>query len=162
MKKETALFAAGCFWGVEELIRAIPGVLETEVGYTGGHTENPNYNQVKTGETGHAEAIQVIFDADQISYAEILKLFFKLHDPTTLNQQGNDIGTQYRSVIFYLDETQKQIAEKVRTEIDQSGLWKKPIVTAIIQAKTFYSAEQYHQDYLQKNPQGYTCHYWRS
>lgn len=162
MKKETALFAAGCFWGVEELIRVVPGVLETEVGYTGGHTENPNYNQVKTGETGHAEAIQVVFDADQISYAEILKLFFKLHDPTTLNQQGNDIGTQYRSVIFYLDETQKQIAEKVRTEIDQSGQWKKPIVTAIIQAKTFYSAEQYHQDYLQKNPQGYTCHYWRS
>lgn len=161
MKKETALFASGCFWGVEELIRTIPGVLETEVGYTGGHTENPNYNQVKTGETGHAEAIQVMYDADQISYAEVLKLFFKLHDPTTLNQQGNDVGTQYRSVIFYLDETQKQIAEQIKTEAGLSGQWKKPIVTAIIAAQTFYSAEQYHQDYLQKNPQGYTCHYWR-
>ncbi len=161
MKKEIALFAAGCFWGVEELIRVIPGVLQTEVGYTGGNTENPNYNQVKTGETGHAEAIQVIFDAEQISYAEILKLFFKLHDPTTLNQQGNDIGTQYRSVIFYLNESQKQIAEQVKTEVGLSGQWKKPVVTAIIEAKAFYSAEQYHQDYLQKNPQGYTCHYWR-
>lgn len=161
MKKETALFAAGCFWGVEELIRAIPGVLETEVGYTGGHTENPTYNQVKTGETGHAEAIQVVFDADQISYSEILKLFFKLHDPTTLNQQGNDIGTQYRSVIFYMNDSQKQIAEQVKNETEQSGQWKKPVVTALIEAKTFYSAEQYHQDYLQKNPQGYTCHYWR-
>ena len=161
MKKEIALFAAGCFWGVEELIRVIPGVLETEVGYTGGHTENPIYNQVKTGETGHAEAIQVVFDADKISYAEILKLFFKLHDPTTLNQQGNDIGTQYRSVIFYFNESQKQIAEQVKTEVDLSGQWKKQVVTALVEAKTFYTAEHYHQDYLQKNPQGYTCHYWR-
>lgn len=161
MKRETAIFAAGCFWGVEELIRALPGVLETQVGYCGGSAETALYNKVKTGTTGHAEALQVLFNPEQISYETLLNHFFKLHDPTTLNQQGNDVGTQYRSIIFYLDDRQKQTAEKAKTTAQNSGLWKKPIVTQIIPAQTFYSAEDYHQDYLQKNPNGYTCHYWR-
>ncbi len=161
MKKEKTIFAAGCFWGVEELIRVLPGVLETEVGYCGGSAETALYNKVKMGTTGHAEALQVVFDADKISFETLLKHFFALHDPTTPNQQGNDIGTQYRSVIFYFDELQKEIAEKAKAEAQQSGLWKRTIVTEIVKAPPFYSAEDYHQDYLQKNPNGYTCHYWR-
>lgn len=161
VKKEEAVFAGGCFWGVEELIRKLPGVLETKVGYTGGFTDNPTYDQVKTGNTGHAESIQVIFDPEKISYEDILKYFFKLHDPTTVNQQGNDKGSQYRSAIFYENETQKKVAEKVKDLVDKSGAWKKKVVTEILPASKFYPAEDYHQDYLQKQPNGYTCHYVR-
>jgi methionine-S-sulfoxide reductase len=161
VKLQKAIFAAGCFWGVEELIREIKGVTTTEVGYCGGETENPVYTVVKTGQTGHAEAVQISFDPKIVSYGELVRLFFKLHDPTTLNQQGNDIGTQYRSAIFYIDDEQKQIAEMIKKEIDQSGKWKKPVVTEITPLKVFYNAEDYHQDYLKKNPNGYMCHFWR-
>jgi len=162
MKKQTAVLAAGCFWGVEELVRAIPGVLETQVGYTGGASaEKAFYNYVKTGTTGHAEALQVVFDADVLSYENLLRAFFKLHDPTTMNRQGNDIGTQYRSAIFYVDAEQKATAEKVKAEVNASKKWANPVVTEIVPAAAFYNAEEYHQDYLQKNPDGYTCHYWR-
>jgi methionine-S-sulfoxide reductase len=146
---------------VEELIRAMPGVISTTVGYTGGRTESPVYPEVKTGSTGHAEAIEIIYDADRLSYEELLKFFFRLHDPTTVNRQGNDIGTQYRSAIFYHDDEQKQIAEQMKKAVDASGKWKKPVVTEIVAASRFYPAEEYHQDYLQKNPGGYTCHFIR-
>ncbi len=159
--QEKALLAGGCFWGVEELIRKLPGVISTEVGYTGGELESPTYPFVKTGTTGHAEAIEVTFDAEKKSYADILRFFFRLHDPTTLNRQGNDVGTQYRSAIFYFSDEQKETAQKIKDEVQNSGLWKKPIVTEIIKASKFYPAEEYHQDYLQKNPGGYTCHFLR-
>lgn len=156
-----ATLAGGCFWGVEELLRALPGITKTEVGYTGGQTPNPRYETVKTGTTGHAEAIQVEFDPAKISYEEILRFFFTMHDPTTANRQGNDIGSQYRSAIFFHDEEQKKIAEQVKAAVDKSGAWKKPVVTEIVPATEFYSAEDYHQDYLQKHPSGYTCHWVR-
>lgn len=158
---ETATLAGGCFWGVEELIRALPGVTETQVGYTGGVTPNPKYEQVKKGTTGHAEAIQIKYDPKKISFEQILEYFFRLHDPTTQNRQGNDIGTQYRSAIFFQSEDQKKIAEKVLKKVDSSGKWKNKVVTEIVKASEFYDAEDYHQDYLQKNPGGYTCHYLR-
>lgn len=161
MKAEVAIFAAGCFWGVEELIRQIDGVIETHVGYCGGNAESAFYSKVKTGETNHAEAIKVTFNADVITYEKIIELFFKLHDPTHLNRQGNDVGTQYRSAIFYLNEAQKIAAEKVKASVDQSKKWSKPVVTEITAATEFFAAEECHQDYLQKNPNGYTCHYWR-
>ncbi len=160
-KTEIATFAGGCFWGVEELIRKLEGINKTQVGYTGGETPNPTYQLVKLGSTGHAEAIQIEFDPAIMSYEELLELFFKLHDPTTKNRQGNDIGSQYRSVIFYHNDEQKKVAEKVKAEVDASKRWKSPVVTEIIAASQFYDAEDYHQDYLQKNPFGYTCHYWR-
>jgi len=160
-KQEKAVFAAGCFWGVEEIIRKVPGVLGTEVGYTGGEVPNATYDLVKKGTSGHAEAVEVVFDPTKISYAELLSYFFRLHDPTTENQQGNDIGTQYRSVIFYQDESQRVTAEKVKAEVKKSGKWKSEIVTQIVAAKPFYKAEDFHQDYLQKNPNGYTCHFLR-
>ena len=158
---EIATLAAGCFWGVQELIRELKGVLSSEVGYTGGNTENPVYEKVKEGNTGHAEAVEIVFDPKMISFEEILRNFFRLHDPTTYNRQGNDLGSQYRSAIFYHSEEQKVSAEKIKAEVDQSGKWKRPLVTEIVPAKKFYSAEGYHQDYLQKNPNGYTCHFWR-
>ncbi|HMQ11716.1 MAG TPA: bifunctional methionine sulfoxide reductase B/A protein [Oligoflexia bacterium] len=161
VKSETAILAGGCFWGVEELIRQLDGVLSTEVGYTGGTLVNPKYEQVKTGETGHAEAIKIEFDPSKIGFAELLEFFFKMHDPTTVNQQGNDIGSQYRSAIFYQNEDQQKIAQEVIAKVEQSGFWSKPIVTQVIEQKPFYSAEDYHQDYLQKNPGGYTCHFIR-
>lgn len=160
-KTETALLAGGCFWGVEELIRTQPGVISTEVGYTGGVVPNPTYNIVKRGTSGHAEAIQVVFDPQKTNYENILKFFFRIHDPTTKNQQGNDVGSQYRSAIFFLSPEQEKTAKKVKELVDVSGAWKKPLVTEIIAATTFYSAEADHQDYLQKNPGGYTCHYVR-
>lgn len=156
-----AIVAAGCFWGVEELIRKIPGVVETEVGYTGGSSDNPIYEKVKTGTTGHAEAVRITYDPAKISYEGILELFFKLHDPTTLNRQGNDLGTQYRSAIFVRNSEERAIAEKAVARENTSGRWKRPVVTLIENLKTFYPAEAYHQDYLQKNPGGYNCHYWR-
>lgn len=158
---ETATLAGGCFWGMEELIGELPGVIETEVGYSGGTTKNPTYPEVKKGNTGHAEAIQIQFDPSNISYEDLLQFFFKMHDPTTLNRQGNDLGSQYRSAIFYHSETQKLAAEKVIKETNATGFWKKPIVTEIVPYSDFYSAETYHQDYLKKNPGGYTCHYVR-
>ncbi len=156
-----ATLAGGCFWGVEEIFRKIPGVIETQVGYTGGTTPNPTYKQVCGGGTGHAEAIQITFDPAKVSYVQILSYFFRLHDPTTLNRQHNDVGTQYRSAIFYHDDQQKQAAEKVKAEFDKSGRFDKPIVTQIVKATEFYPAEDYHQKYLVKNPGGYNCHVLR-
>ncbi len=158
---EKSILAGGCFWGVEELLRSLKGVISTEVGYCGGNENEANYNVVKTGKTEHAEAIQIEFDPQVISYKELLVHFFKLHDPTTKNQQGNDVGRQYRSAIFYFNDSQKNTAEEVKKEVENSGKWKRPLVTEIVKAMPFYSAESYHQDYLQKNPNGYTCHYWR-
>lgn len=158
---QTATLAGGCFWGVEDLFRKLNGVVETTVGYTGGNVPNPTYERICKGDTGHAEAIQIKFDSTKVSYEEILKYFFRLHDPTTLNRQGNDMGTQYRSAIFYHNDEQKRAAEKVKEEVDASGKWKRPVVTQIVAASEFYSAEEYHQDYLVKNPGGYTCHFIR-
>ena len=160
-QSETATLAGGCFWGVEELFRQLPGVLDTTVGYTGGTLENPRYENVKTGRSGHAESLQIVFDPSKISYQAILEYFFRLHDPTTANRQGNDVGSQYRSAIFYHSDEQKKIAESVKTSIEASGKWRRPTVTEIVAATPFYSAEEYHQDYLRKNPNGYTCHYLR-
>jgi peptide methionine sulfoxide reductase msrA/msrB len=160
-RKETALLAGGCFWGMEELIRKIPGVLETVVGYTGGTTPDATYEDVHTGRTGHAESVQIVFDPDVLSYEELLGWFFRMHDPTTMNQQGNDTGSQYRSAIFFTSEEQRRVAEKVRARVDASGKWKRPVVTQIAPAGPFWKAEDYHQDYLQKHPNGYTCHFLR-
>ncbi|MFZ4713282.1 MAG: bifunctional methionine sulfoxide reductase B/A protein [Bacteriovoracaceae bacterium] len=159
--KETAILAGGCFWGMEDLIRKIPGVLETVVGYTGGELNNPGYVQVKTGSTGHAESVKVIFDPSKVSYATILEFFFRMHDPTTVDRQGNDVGTQYRSAIFFTTPEQKKVAEEVKVATEKKGKWKKPIVTQIVEASKWYDAEDYHQDYLVKHPQGYTCHWLR-
>lgn len=158
---EVAILAGGCFWGMEEIIRNIPGVTNTEVGYTGGVIPNPKYEDVKTGKTGHAEAIRVEFNPKILSFEQLLSFFFRLHDPTTLNRQGNDIGSQYRSAIFYNDDLQKSVALKKIQEVNASEKWKSKIVTEVVKATTFYPAEAYHQDYLKKNPGGYTCHYLR-
>jgi methionine-S-sulfoxide reductase len=162
MATETAILAGGCFWGMEEIFRTAPGVVDTEVGYTGGSSPNPTYQEVKSGTTGHAEAIRVNFDPAKTQYGAILDLFFKMHDPTTANRQGNDVGSQYRSVIFFLNDAQKLTAERKKREAQASGRWKKPIVTEIVKASEFYPAEDYHQDYLVKNPGGYTCHWIRN
>jgi peptide methionine sulfoxide reductase msrA/msrB len=160
-KRQTALLAGGCFWGMEDILRKIPGVVDTEVGYTGGSTPHATYRQLKTGTTGHAEAIRVVFDPERLSYEELLGTFFRMHDPTTRNRQGNDVGSQYRSAIFTLDEEQRRIAHDVKAKVEASGKWKRPIVTEIVPASDFWPAEEYHQDYLVKNPGGYTCHYLR-
>ncbi|MBY0370461.1 bifunctional methionine sulfoxide reductase B/A protein [bacterium] len=157
----TATLAGGCFWGMEEILRKEPGVVETRVGYTGGFLDNPTYEDVKKGKTGHAEAIEIRFDPSKTSFEKILRMFFRMHDPTTKNRQGNDIGSQYRSAIFFHDAEQKKVAEKVKAEVDASKKWPSPIVTEIVDASKFYAAEDYHQDYLEKNPGGYTCHYVR-
>lgn len=159
--KAKATLSGGCFWGVEELFRQLPGVLDTAVGYTGGDVPNATYEVVKSGRTGHAESIEIVYDPSRISYDELLEFFFKMHDPTTANRQGNDVGTQYRSAIYYHDDAQRQSAERVKAKVESSGAWKRPVVTEIVPAKAFWSAEAYHQDYLQKNPGGYTCHYIR-
>jgi peptide methionine sulfoxide reductase msrA/msrB len=159
---ETAVLAGGCFWGMEDILRKVPGVLETEVGYAGGETARPNYEQVKTGRTGHAESIRVVFDPKKLSYADLLeRWFFRMHDPTTANRQGNDVGTQYRSAIFVSSEEQRKTAEEVKQRVNASGRWKRPVVTEIVKAGEFTPAEGYHQDYLEKNPGGYTCHFLR-
>jgi peptide methionine sulfoxide reductase msrA/msrB len=160
-KREVAMLAGGCFWGMEDIIRKIPGVLETEVGYTGGQLDKPTYEDVKQGDTGHAESIRVVFDPSVLSYEALLAWFFRMHDPTTANRQGNDIGTQYRSAIFFTSEEQRAAAEKVKAETDKAGKWKKPIVTEIVKAGPWFKAEGYHQDYLVNNPGGYTCHFLR-
>jgi peptide methionine sulfoxide reductase msrA/msrB len=159
--RETATLAGGCFWGVEDLLRKLPGVIDISAGYTGGKLADPDYPHVKRGDTGHAEAVQVIYDPAKLSYEKLLFYFFRLHDPTTMNQQGNDRGTQYRSAIFYHNEEQKRIAEKVKEKVQKSGKWQGKVVTEIVSAQKFYPAEDYHQDYLVKNPGGYTCHYVR-
>ena len=159
--QSVAILAGGCFWGMEELIRNIPGVIDTQVGYSGGKAENPDYKAVSSGTTGHAEAVQIIFDPLKLKYEDLLGWFFRMHDPTTVNRQGNDKGTQYRSSIMYYDDAQKATAELVRDRVDKSGKWKSPVVTDISKAGPFWRAEVYHQKYLQKNPGGYTCHYLR-
>jgi peptide methionine sulfoxide reductase msrA/msrB len=159
--REIATFAGGCFWGMENILRDIPGVIDTEVGYTGGTTRDPKYGEVSRGRTGHAEAVRVEFAPARITYEDLLRYFFRMHDPTTENRQGNDVGDRYRSVIFYHTERQRETAERVREEVDRSGKWKNPVVTEIVPAGPFYAAEDYHQDYLEKHPNGYTCHYLR-
>jgi methionine-S-sulfoxide reductase len=160
--REVAVLAGGCFWGMQDILRKIPGVLETEVGYTGGWVVNPRYEDTHDSRSGHAEAVRVVFDPRVLSYADLLeKWFFRMHDPTTPNRQGNDVGTQYRSAIFYEDEAQRATAEAVKKRVQASGKWKGTIVTEIVKASTWYPAEGYHQDYLVKNPGGYTCHFLR-
>lgn len=161
-KHEVAVLAGGCFWGMEEILRHIDGVVDTEVGYTGGTVANPTYRHVSRGTSGHAESVRIVFDPKRLSYEELLtRWFFRMHDPTTLNRQGNDIGTQYRSAIFYTSPEQRATAEAVKKQVDASGQWKAPIVTQIVAAGPFTRAEDYHQDYLQKQPDGYTCHFVR-
>ncbi|MDD2755780.1 MAG: bifunctional methionine sulfoxide reductase B/A protein [Methanothrix sp.] len=157
---QTATFAAGCFWGVESLFRKVKGVVETTVGYTGGNYPNPTYRQVCTGITGHAEAVQVLFDAKTVSYEELLSLFWRMHDPTTPNRQGPDVGTQYRSAIFYHSEEQRKAAERSIEEFDRSGVYINKAATQIVPASTFYAAEDYHQDYFEKQGGG-SCHVLR-
>jgi peptide-methionine (S)-S-oxide reductase len=151
---ETAILAGGCFWGMQELLRRYPGVLSTRVGYTGGEVSNATYRNHGT----HAEAIEVVFDPRQIGYRQILEFFFQIHDPTTKNRQGNDIGMSYRSAIFYLDDEQKQVAADTVADVDASDLWPDKVVTEIVPAGPFWEAEPEHQDYLERNPNGYTCH----
>ncbi len=159
---DTAILAGGCFWGMEDILRKIPGVIQTEVGYSGGTTPAPTYDDVHTGRTGHAEAVRIVFDPKKISYEDLLeKWFFKMHDPTTKNRQGNDVGTQYRSAIFVTSPEQRKVAEDVKKRVDASGRWHTPIQTEITDAGPFTLAEDYHQKYLEKNPGGYTCHYMR-
>lgn len=159
---EEAVLAGGCFWGMEEILAQVPGVIESTVGYTGGASVSPTYEQVKTGRTGHAEAIRILFDPKRVSFEELLdKWFFKMHDPTTQDQQGNDRGTQYRSAIFVTSPLQRQVAELVKQRAQASGRWKRPIVTEIVDAGEFTPAEGYHQKYLATHPGGYTCHFMR-
>jgi peptide-methionine (S)-S-oxide reductase len=153
---ELVTFGSGCFWCTEAIFQQLKGVETVVSGYSGGYVENPSYEQVTTGRTGHAEVCQIQFDPKQISFEDILEVFFSTHDPTTLNRQGNDVGTQYRSVIFYHSEEQKETAERVKAELDKSRTWKNPIVTEIVPFKKFYPAEDYHQNYFRNNPnQGY-------
>lgn len=159
---EVAIVAGGCFWGVEDIIRKVPGVLDTDVGYTGGWLENPTYDDTHDSKSGHAEAVKITFDPSVITYEQLLeRWFFRLHDPTTLNRQGNDRGTQYRSAIFYTSPEQQATAEAVKARVDGSGKWMGRVVTEIVPASTWYPAEAYHQDYLVRNPNGYTCHFLR-
>ncbi len=160
--REVAILAGGCFWGMEDLLRKVDGVIATEVGYTGGAAATASYEQVHLGATGHAEAVRVEFDPARISYAELLeRWYFRMHDPTTRDRQGNDVGSQYRSAIFYTSEAQRRTAEDVKAKVDASGRWSAPLVTTIEPAGVFTRAEDWHQDYLQDNPDGYTCHFLR-
>ena len=153
---EKATFGSGCFWCTEAIFERVKGVVSVVSGYSGGTVENPTYEQVCSGETGYAEAVQITYDPEVISYPELLEIFWRTHDPTTLNRQGNDVGTQYRSVIFYHNDEQKKLAEEYKKKLDESGAWDKPIVTEIAPYKNFYNAEAYHQDYFKNNPhQGY-------
>lgn len=154
---ETAVLAGGCFWGMQDLLRRYPGVLSTRVGYTGGDVPNATYRNHGT----HAEGIEIVFDPRQISYRQILEFFFQIHDPTTVNRQGNDLGTSYRSAIFYLNDEQKQVALDTVADVDASGLWPGKVVSEIVAAGPFWEAEPEHQDYLERLPDGYTCHFIR-
>lgn len=160
-QKQIAYLSGGCFWGMEELVREIPGVLATEVGYTGGNTQNAVYDQVKTGRTGHAESLKIVFDPKRLTYRHLLFEFFRMHNPTTRDRQGNDIGTQYRSAIFYISDEQRHTAEEVIQTVDASGDWQAPVITEVVPFREFFRAEDYHQQYLIKHPNGYTCHYVR-
>jgi peptide-methionine (S)-S-oxide reductase len=154
---EKAVLAGGCFWGMQDLIRKRPGVISTRVGYSGGDVPNASYRKHGT----HAEAIEIIFDPQQISYRDLLEFFFQIHDPTTKNRQGNDVGASYRSAIFYTSDQQKQIAEDTIADVDASGLWPGKVVTEVAPAGAFWQAEPEHQDYLERYPNGYTCHFPR-
>ena len=154
---EKAILAGGCFWGMQDLFRRQPGVLSTRVGYAGGDVPNATYRD----HGAHAEAIEITFDPEQTSYRQLLELFFQIHDPTTLNRQGNDVGTSYRSAILYLDDEQRRAAEDTIAEVDSSGRWPGKVVTEVTQAGPFWEAEPEHQDYLEKYPEGYTCHFPR-
>lgn len=154
MKKEKILLGAGCFWGVEHILKKIPGIIHTEVGYAGGITEKPNYQEVCTDKTNHAEVVLVEYDSEEISFVKVLDVFFRLHDPTTLNRQHNDVGTQYRSVIFTYSDEQQKIAQDAVAKIPNA-------VTEVKKAPEFFKAEEHHQDYLTKNPTGYMCHILR-
>ena len=156
-RTETAILAGGCFWGMQDLLRRYPGVLSTRVGYSGGDVPNATYRNHGT----HAEAIEIVFDPDQISYRQILEFFFQIHDPTTKNRQGNDVGMSYRSALFYLNDEQKQVVEDTVADADASGLWPDKVVTEIVPAGPFWEAEPEHQDYLEHYPNGYTCHFIR-
>jgi peptide-methionine (S)-S-oxide reductase len=149
-----AYIAGGCFWGLEDLVRTVPGVIDTEAGYTGGENDDPTYEN----HPGHAEALEVTYDPEVLSYRRLLDFFFQIHNPTTLNRQGNDIGTSYRSAIFYQGEEEKREAEEMIRIVEESGRWKDRVVTTLEPFQAFYRAEEYHQDYLQKHPGGYTCH----
>ena len=157
MAQEKAILAGGCFWGVQDLIRKMPGVLSTRVGYTGGDVKNATYRNHGT----HAEGIEIIFDPQRISYRQLLEFFFQIHDPSTLNRQGNDRGTSYRSGIYYTDEAQKAEAERTIADVNASGLWPGKVVTEVKPAGDFWQAEPEHQDYLERYPNGYTCHFVR-
>ena len=154
---ETAILAGGCFWGMQDLLRRYPGVISTRVGYSGGDVPNATYRNHGT----HAEAIEIVFDPVQISYRQILEFFFQIHDPSTQNRQGNDVGTSYRSAIYYLSEEQKRVAEDTVADVDASNLWPGKVVTEIQPAGAFWEAEPEHQDYLERLPEGYTCHFIR-
>ncbi len=160
-RSETAILAGGCFWGMEELLRTLPGITNIEVGYTGGNVPNPSYEMMKSTETGHAEAVKIEFEPTKLTYSDLLRYYFRLHNPTTKNRQGNDIGLAYRSAIFYTSDAQREAATAIKAEVDGSGKWKSPVVTEIVKASEWYRAEDYHQDYLQKHPNGYTCHFLR-
>jgi methionine-S-sulfoxide reductase len=160
-KKETAIFAGGCFWGMEHAFNKLKGVLSTQVGYVGGHTPAPDYESICKGDTGHAEAIQIVFKPNVIHYQTLLNYFFRLHDPTTLNKQKNDEGTQYRSAIFYFTEEQKETAQREKENFNQLAGFENQSVTEITKATNFFVAEDYHQGYLNKNPLGYNCHFLR-
>ena len=161
MQKKEIYLAGGCYWGLEYLLQDLPGVLNTEVGFSGGSLENATYDDVKTGLTGHAETIYISYDEKIISLDQLLFEFFRMHNPTTKNQQGNDIGTQYRSAIFYLNDEQKQIANEVIIKVNKSGHWPDPVVTEVLPFQSFYAAQLDHQDYIKKNPSGYSCHFVR-
>ena len=157
MSEKTASFAAGCFWGVEARFREVPGVIDAVSGYMGGHAENPTYKQVCSGDTGHAETVQVTFDDSEVSYEDLLGVFFDMHNPTTRNRQGPDVGSQYRSAVFWHDAEQKEAAEQRIRELDAAGKWPNPVVTEVTEAGTFWRAEEYHQRYFEKNGGGF-CH----
>ena len=159
-RRERATFAAGCFWGIEAAFREVKGVISTRVGYTGGRTKDPTYEEACTGKTGHAEAVEVIFDADIVSYQELLELFWSIHDPTQLNRQGPDYGTNYRSAIFYHSDDQKNLAEGSRKKLEDSGRFgRRPVVTEIVPATSFYPAEEYHQQFYEKQGRR-SCRVW--
>ena len=157
MSSERAVLSGGCFWGMQDLLRSQDGVLSTRVGYTGGSVANATYRN----HDGHAEAIEIDFDPSRLSYRTLLELFFQIHDPTTLNQQGNDRGTSYRSAIFYVSPEQRQVAQETIADVDASGLWPGKVVTEVVPAGDFWEAEPEHQDYLEHYPNGYTCHFVR-
>lgn len=158
---EKAVLAGGCFWGMQDLVRKMPGVISTRVGYTGGTVPNATYSSVKTGRTGHAEALEVIFNPDEFSFRKLLEFFFQIHDPTTADRQGGDRGSQYRSAIFYTNAEQLAEARRTITDVDASGIWPGKVVTEVVPFSELWEAEDVHQDYLERHPNGYSCHFAR-